>query len=182
MNIEKNYNSIGEPKDEELLHKWLAKEVGDGLVVQIGALIGFTSQLYLNANPNLSLIDIDPVVPDSMNPSLIGSVEILRGLEQQYKNYTFIHDFSYNVAKDFVQEISSIFIDGSHIYEDVKQDFEQWLPYVKSGGYIAMHDSAMFREGPGFHEGSSLFTDEILHDERIEYISTIFSLTLFKKK
>lgn len=180
--MEKNYKSVGNPLDEEKLHISLAKEINNGLVVQIGALIGYTSSLYLDNNSNLELIDIDPIIPDSMNPNLIGSIDILRNLEKKHKNYTFIHDYSFNVVKKFDKKISVLFIDGSHHYNDVKEDFENYLPFVKQNGYIALHDSAMFRDGPNFHEGSSIFTDEILYDNRLEYIKTIFSLTLFTKK
>jgi hypothetical protein len=33
-----------------------------------------------------------------------------------------------------------IFVDGSHQYEDVIADFENFFPYVASGGLLAFHD------------------------------------------
>jgi len=33
-----------------------------------------------------------------------------------------------------------VFIDGSHLYEDVLADLQAWFPKVKKGGHIAGHD------------------------------------------
>jgi predicted O-methyltransferase YrrM len=33
-----------------------------------------------------------------------------------------------------------LFIDGDHTYNGVKQDFEMYSPFVKSGGIVAFHD------------------------------------------
>lgn len=38
------------------------------------------------------------------------------------------------------QKIDFLFIDGDHSYEGVVQDFELYLPLVRSGGVIAFHD------------------------------------------
>jgi len=35
-----------------------------------------------------------------------------------------------------------LFIDGDHTYDGVKQDFEMYSPFVKSGGIVAFHDIA----------------------------------------
>lgn len=49
-----------------------------------------------------------------------------------------------NLPAELVAQIWSgtiwlLFIDGSHAYEDVKRDFEQWSGFVT--GFIAMHDT-----------------------------------------
>jgi predicted O-methyltransferase YrrM len=36
--------------------------------------------------------------------------------------------------------IGLLFIDASHRYSAVRQDFEFWSPFVSTGGYIAFHD------------------------------------------
>lgn len=53
------------------------------------------------------------------------------------------HDSS--VRDDFARqldgsELDFLFIDGDHTYEGVKDDFEQYSPFVRSGGLIAFHD------------------------------------------
>lgn len=53
------------------------------------------------------------------------------------------HDF---VIQDRLEQVLDglmvdfLFIDGDHTYKGVKQDFEDYSPYVRSGGLIAFHD------------------------------------------
>lgn len=48
-------------------------------------------------------------------------------------------DFVKKVA-DIAGEVDLLFIDGDHSYDGVKQDFENYMSIVKSGGYIMFHD------------------------------------------
>lgn len=178
-----NFNSHGTPEDEEIKHHEIAQSIENGILVQIGALIGKTSRILLTANKNNHLYDIDPIIPDSMNSNLIGSYSILKALDTEFSNYTFINDYSYNSTDKVNLPIDYLFIDGSHHYEDVKQDFDMWFPKVKCGGYISIHDSAMYRSGPDFHVGPSKYVDDVLlHDTRLIYVDTVFCMTIFKKK
>lgn len=40
------------------------------------------------------------------------------------------------------ESIDLLHIDGSHYYDDVKRDFEGWLPKVKRDGIIMLHDTS----------------------------------------
>jgi len=52
-----------------------------------------------------------------------------------------IKSFSLDAVNNYEDEsIDFCFIDGSHEYEDVKQDIIQWLKKVKRGGILAGHD------------------------------------------
>jgi hypothetical protein len=40
------------------------------------------------------------------------------------------------------RELDFLFIDGDHIYEAVKKDFEDWWPKLQIPGYMLFHDAA----------------------------------------
>ena len=165
--------------DEKAVHARYAAQAKD-VIVEIGVCDGDTTKLLLG-NSSCSVYGIDPIVLDSKYPSSLGSIEKINKLRRGYSRFTFIQDYSYNVAKTWDKPIDYIFIDGDHAYDSVKQDFNDWLPHVKPGGVIAFHDSALFRGWAGWPDASK-FVDEILDDERLEYIKTAQSLTLFKKR
>ena len=44
------------------------------------------------------------------------------------------------IHKDLDEEFDAVFIDGNHSYEYVKKDLENYLPKVREGGIVALHD------------------------------------------
>lgn len=153
--------------------------------IEIGVLNGETSGFFLNTFPNLFLYGIDPIIPDSMESSLIGSIEIISSnVERNKDRWDFINDYSFNVVDRFNDfSIDFIFIDGDHTYEAVAQDYTLYIPKLKHGGLLFMHDSRMNRGGANFHIGSSRFADYIIaNDQSVSLIGEAFSLTSFIKK
>jgi predicted O-methyltransferase YrrM len=57
--------------------------------------------------------------------------------------------------EDYDEPIELIFIDASHKYEDVRRDFDQWVPLVVQGGTVAMHDTTW--------EGSKVVSEEAIY-------------------
>ena len=47
---------------------------------------------------------------------------------------------SREARKQFAEPVDLIFIDGSHEYEDVRDDLRDWLPLVRPGGIVAVND------------------------------------------
>jgi methyltransferase family protein len=58
-----------------------------------------------------------------------------------------VRGISWEIAKTWDKPIHFLFIDGSHIYEDVLADFDSFFPHVVLGGMIACHD--VHRNHPG---------------------------------
>jgi hypothetical protein len=58
-----------------------------------------------------------------------------------------VRGLSGEVAKSWSKSIQFLFIDGSHVYEDVLGDFASFLPHVVPGGIIAFHDVCESKPG-----------------------------------
>jgi cephalosporin hydroxylase len=61
-------------------------------------------------------------------------LNLIRRSSQTEEMKAFVRDLLHNRPIDF------LFIDGDHLYEGVKRDFELYSELVRSGGLIAFHD------------------------------------------
>lgn len=168
------------PAELDCLIKYVKKTVLG--VVEIGTLDGETA-CCLAQNTNAHCYSIDPLIPDSMNPEVIGSESNILKNTEDLTNFTFIKDYSFNVATRWDKEVDLIFLDGDHNYEAVKKDFEDWFPFLSLEGHLVFHDSGANRGGPERWPGPSKLTDELIkYCKNLTYIETVESLTVFKKK
>jgi len=58
-----------------------------------------------------------------------------------------VRGISWEIARTWNKPIHFLFIDGSHVYEDVSADFASFFAHVAPGGLIAFHD--VHRNHPG---------------------------------
>jgi len=155
-----------------------------GKGVEIGCLDGCSTVVILSCS-YLDLVSIDPFVPDSMEPSLIGREHLWRKNTEAFGSRSIlIRDFSQNVHHQFENSILDfLFIDGDHTELAVFRDYDQWVPKLKPGGILAVHDSRMYRKGGApFHEGPSKLTRDRVYDSpEWEILDEAFSLTVAKK-
>lgn len=170
------YNS----QDEVETQIELAKDA-ELAIVELGILNGETSERFCHANPGIRVFGVDPIIPDSMNPKLVGSLKKIHEVGYRNSNFVFIREYSYNLVKHFQVPFDYLFIDASHVYEDVKRDFEDWFALLAPGGVVSLHDSGIGRGGPDNWPGPSKLAEELIMDPRVLYIKTVFSLTIFKK-
>jgi methyltransferase family protein len=181
----KYFSDNSQTAGENESHIKYAKEAKD-LIVEIGVLYGTTTRILVE-NSTCMVIGIDPLIPDSMEKTLIGDKSKFQDLIDNHGGrFTFYQDYSFNVVKIFNEEykyppIDYLFVDGDHQYDSVKQDFEDWYPHVKVGGIISIHDSACNRQGPMYWPGPSRLADELINDDRLEYVETRHTMTVFRK-
>lgn len=76
------------------------------------------------------------------NPELPQLYEIFKSNMKPVEGfYTDMKMTSMEAVKKFEDEsLDFVFIDGSHKYQDIKDDITCWLPKVKRGGVLAGHD------------------------------------------
>lgn len=140
---------------------------GDNLTIcEIGSWLGKSSYVLSKAiedKKGASLYCIDPFDGSGDSAS-----EFIYGQEKNSSDKTLLDRFksnmekhgvlgminilkghSFEIIKNFDKEIDFLFIDGNHDYESVLQDYKDWSPHIKIGGYIAFHDvGAAHTTGP----------------------------------
>lgn len=134
---------------------WLPNQ--NPLVINIGAGAGTSGLAIMEARPDSHLITID--ITDASSP--FGCLEAERDvfrragyLHTLYTRWIQIHHDSSKVGREwvllgndpldrtnpFTKNPDMVFVDGEHSYEGCKADIEAWLPLIKPGGIIAVHD------------------------------------------
>jgi predicted O-methyltransferase YrrM len=135
-------------------------------VVELGSWQGKSSVMIaggLAGRPGARLYCVDPFGRDE-NPEyqrlyydhLVSSME--RSLEQAFSDHMrqsgvssiteAIKGYSFEVVQTWTRPIDFLFIDANHEYEAVQRDFEQWEPFVRIGGIVALHDVSPSWPGP----------------------------------
>lgn len=115
-------------------------------ILEIGAGNGGTSWAFSKLCHSFNLLSIDK--PDGQWGNNRGgpSEQIVNHITTYSNcNYQLIRKDSKDpLLLEFLQlklrEFDLLFIDGDHSYEGVKADFNNYSPFVRSGGIIAFHD------------------------------------------
>lgn len=81
-----------------------------------------------------------------------------------------------NVYQD--NSVFFVFIDGSHLYESIKEDILAWLPKVKSGGFIGGHDI----DQPEEFNGVRAAVNEIIGAKNIKIYNKGWASWLHRKE
>ena len=128
-------------KECEFLYK-LSRRKGN--LVELGCWMGRTTALMLQASKvweaTLTTVDsfstTQPGIKVPATPAKWRNYLRKAGLEPP----ELLAMTTREAAKIYDREISMLFIDADHAYEEIKRDLEDWTPKIKVGGYLALHD------------------------------------------
>ncbi len=108
--------------------------------VEIGVQYGVNAVSILSSMPNLKLLYlVDPYKSKGFDHIRNNAVNTLSVCYRDRVCWHFCK--STEAVKHFADEsMDFVYIDGSHVYPDVKKDIELWYPKVKPNGVIGGHD------------------------------------------
>jgi predicted O-methyltransferase YrrM len=132
--------------EDAALREWAA---GKSKLVEIGVAEGASAITLRQAMaPDGTLWLIDP-----FHLSRVQRLNAMRRVAHRAVNIVnngrvvWVNKFSFEAVKGWVGQIDFLFLDGDHSETGVQRDWEDWHPYVISGGIVAFHDAAIFRGG-----------------------------------
>lgn len=163
------------------------------LPVEIGAGYGASVIAMLQHSNAPLVVSIDPFVTDGVtsrhSTREITSRNVRKLAGENFSRWRLIEDYSYNVAPRWdMGPIGLLFLDGDHRYEQVRRDFEDWLPLMEAGGVILLHDSRRKPDPKGKYDnrffrgwpGPTRLAEELRDDERVDLIGEVVSTTIWR--
>jgi hypothetical protein len=94
------------------------------------------------------------------------------------KNVELVVADSTTYPADIVKNIGLVFIDGDHSYAGVKADFENWFPWVMTGGLVAFHD---VHKAEGKTNGVGMLYKEIIKENPNMQVALAGTLHVIRK-
>jgi len=138
------------PGQETTLYLLAQSLAPNSVIVEIGSFKGrSTACLALGSASSTKIYAIDTF--DGNKQDFLEGVQFKGGnfydtFVRNMKKLRIFHriipiiGFSAKIGERWKKPIDLLFIDGSHVYEDVKRDFELFFPWVNPGGLVVFHD------------------------------------------
>ncbi len=145
------------PAELEILRSILLFNLGPKpRIVNIGAGYGTSCLLFLETIPDSDVWTVDIQDEQAPNGSLNAErTAVARAGKSDLFNLRWhqIHGDSAKVGLVWADErgddagIDLLFIDGDHSYDGCAKDLKLWVPFVRDGGFVAVHD---YNRGPNY--------------------------------
>ena len=151
---------------------------GAGSIIEIGAYKGKVTAWLVEgaerARGKARVISIDPHIFGTWEEYQ----DTVRKFELESRGLTVHKEMSHDLGKDWQEPISLLLVDGSHEYEDVITDIEDFVPHVLPSGYVVF-DDALGEAYPGV---TRAIDERMRTREDFEEIGLIKNFAVFRRK
>ena len=125
---------------------WLVEYLRPKIIVELGVDKGYSAFVFANALQHLDDhrgvvygIDLFSLDGFTSNSSYIRDNVVRHNVTNLE---LLVADFN-SIVKVWTLPINILHIDGQHGYEDVRNDYQRWIPFLAEGGVVLFHDIAV---------------------------------------
>jgi MMP 1-O-methyltransferase len=121
---------------------WLASQVTDGVIVEIGSYTGL-SACYLAAGASVTVFCVDLWdLGGQKHEAKYAPREVFDTFTERTAGLDVVahRGASVEVAANWDQPVGLLFIDGLHTYNGVRSDIDAWTPHLTPDARVAFHD------------------------------------------
>ena len=116
-------------------------------VVELGVAEGGSAlELRQVMDPDGTLVLVDPYEPGVLSVNFSRLVARRTVARSKRGTVIWIRALSEVAAEKWKGDIDFLFIDADHSLAAIRRDWRLWMPHVRVGGHVAMHDA---RTAPG---------------------------------
>lgn len=152
------------PEERLLLYRLGLQQIPCSVMLEVGSYLGASACFLAAAASEIGgeakVHCIDTWQNQGMSEKLRDTWNAFQENTQLYSSVIITHrGLSVEVAKTFKEKIDLLFVDGDHSYERCRADVLAWLPHLKTGGILVMHDY-------GWAEGVQRVIREIIQPQQ----------------
>lgn len=128
---------------------WIVDRLNPKVIVDLGVDYGYSSYCFAMAG-SAQVYAIDKFQGDkSYNFRNTYDYVVEKKKLMELDNLNIVVGEFDDVVVDWDKKIDILHIDGDHMYESVKNDYDKWSPFVKKTGVILFHDTNTHRKDFG---------------------------------
>jgi len=139
---------------------WLVENLSPRTVVELGVHYGVSYFSFCQAVKSCNIPTVCYGIDNWKGDAHAGfyDEDVFKAVSQYNNDY--YTGFSYLIKSDFDAAVSYfkdgsidlLHVDGLHLYESVKHDFEQWLPKLSDSSIVLFHDISVRERDFGVHK------------------------------
>ena len=92
----------------------------------------------------------------------------------------FRKGFSFDVAPTVHEIVDLLFIDADHTYDAVRQDWSDWVPKVRKGGIVALHDCKQSVNSPSYLGSMKFYDQDVRGMRNVKEVESVDSLVVLR--